>query len=192
MNNLLGYRKSEIEVNKIAKTSISISTKDQKFVSDAKLPSDYIAIALGGEWDYRTYNNWDKVVEELIRKDSNLHILLIGSENAKDDAKTILGKFSHANVISCVAKFTFNQTAQIIKQAQILLCCDGGLMHSANAVNTTIIPLFARLSEEMQLTENNCSFALFDKTNVNNILFEDILQKYYEAANFDHNYLLSE
>ena len=166
--------------------------KTKSLLMMQKLPSDYIAIALGGEWGYRTYNNWDKVIEALIRKDNNLNILLIGSENAKDYAKTILGKFSNPNVISCVAKFTFNQTVQIIKQAQILLCCDGGLMHSANAVNTTIIPLFARLSEEMQLTENNCSFSLFDKANVNNILFEDILQKYDEAANFDHNHLPSE
>ena len=192
MNNLLGYRKSEIEINKISKTSISISTKDQKFVNNIKLPSSYIAIALGGEWSYRTYNNWAKVIEELIRKDNNINIVLIGSENAKDYEKTILGKFSHANVISCVAQFTFNQTTQIIKKAQILLCCDGGLMHSASAVNTRIVPLFARLSEEMQLTENNRSFSLFDKTNVNNILFKDILQKYDEATNFDHNHLLIE
>ena len=184
MNNLLDYRKGEVEVNKIAKTSISISNKDQKFVKHAKLPSDYIAIALGGEWSYRTYNNWDKVIEELIRKDKNMNIILIGSENAKDYEKIILDKFSHANIFSCVAKFSFNQTAQIIKQARILFCCDGGLMHSANAVNTKIIPLFARLSERMQLTECNRSFSLFDKTDVNNILFEDILKKYHEAANF--------
>ena len=184
MNNLLSYRKDKVEVNKIAKTSISISTKDQKFVNNIKLPSRYIAIVLGGEWSYRTYNNWDKVIEELIRKDNNLNIILIGSANAKDYAKIILDKFSHANVFNCVAKFTFNQTAQIIKQARILFCCDGGLMHSANAVNTPIIPLFARLSEGMQLTECNHSFSLFDKTDVNNILFEDILLKYDEAANF--------
>ncbi len=192
MNNLLGYRKSETELNKIAKSSISISTQDQKLVKKVKLPSNYIAIALGGEWSYRTYNNWDKVIEKLISKDNNINIVLIGSQNAKDYEKTILAKFSHANVYSCVAKFTFNQTTQIIKKAQILLCCDGGLMHSANAVNTPIIPLFARLSERMQLTENNCSFSLFDKTNVNNIVFENILQKYDEAVNCDHNHPLGE
>ena len=184
MNNLLDYRKGEVEVNKIAKTSISISTKDQKFVNQAKLPSNYIAIALGGEWNYRTYNNWDKVIEELIRKDNNLNIILIGSENAKDYAKTILGKFSHANVFSCVAKFTFNQTAQIINQAEILLCCDGGLMHAANAFNTIIVPLFAYLNEDMQLTESNFAYTLFDKRDVNNIRVQDILQKYNEASNF--------
>ena len=183
MNNLLGYRKGKVEINKMAKSSISISTKDKKFINKAKLPSNYVAIALGGEWSYRTYNYWDKVIEELTRKENNLNILLIGSENAQDCEKNILDKFPNANVFSCVAKFTFNQTAQIIKQAKILLCCDGGLMHSANAVDTTIIPLFARLSEEMQLTECNHSFPLFDKTDVNNILFEDILQKFNEAVN---------
>jgi len=65
-------------------------------------------------------------------------------------------------------------------------------MHAANAVNTTIVALFARLTEEMQLTESNSSFSLFDKDNVNNILVEDILNKYKEASISVHNNLLGE
>ena len=95
-----------------------------------------------------------------------------------------MDQFSHDNVLDCVAKFTFNQTSQIIKQAQILFCCDGGLMHSANAVKTPVIVLFARLTNQMQLTESICAFSLYDKNNVNNISVQQILQKYNEAANF--------
>ena len=184
MNNLLGYRKGEVEVNKIAKSSMSISIKDQNVIQEAKLPRRYIAIALGGEWSYRTYNEWDKVVEKLLINDKNLNVIVLGSDNAIISAKKIMDKFSHMNVFDCVAKFTFNQTSQIIKQAQILLCCDGGLMHSANAVNTPIVALFAKLTAQMQLTESICAFSLYDKNNVNNISVQQILQKYNEAANF--------
>ena len=55
-------------------------------------------------------------------------------------------------------------------------------MHSANAVKTPIISLFARLDANMQLTESICAFPLFDKRDVNNILVEDIIQKYNEAS----------
>ena len=65
----------------------------------------------------------------------------------------------------------------------ILLCCDGGLMHAANSVSTPIVPLFARLSEQMQLTNSICSFSLFDELDVNNIPFEDICDMYLEAYN---------
>ena len=97
-------------------------------------------------------------------------------------------KFANYNIFNCVAKFTFKQTAEIINQAKILFCCDGGLMHSANAVKTPIISLFARLEANMQLTESICAFPLFDKRDVNNILVEDILQKYKEACNIVENH----
>ena len=127
-------------------------------------------------------------LEKLISRDNNINIILIGSGNAKDSAKVIFDKFSNHNVINCVAKFTFKQTAEIINQAKILLCCDGGLMHSANAVKTPIISLFARLEAHMQLTESICAFPLFDKRDVNNISVDDILQKYNDANNIVENH----
>ena len=190
MNHLLGYVKNEDEVNKIAKTSISISGIDKALIQKIKLPSNFVALAIGGEWNYRTYNKWDFVIEKLISQDNDLNIILVGSDNAKHSARVIMDKFSKYKVYNFVAKFSFNQTAEIISRAKILLCCDGGLMHSANAVNTPIVALFARLTEEMQLTESISSFSLFDKDNVNNILVEDILNKYKEAAIFVHNHHL--
>ena len=188
MNNLLGYVKNENEINKIARASISISTADQKLIQKTELPSSFIAIVIGGEWNHRTYNKWDSVIEKLISKENNINIILIGSYNAKDSAKKIFDKFYHHNVINCVAKFTFKQTAEIINQAKILFCCDGGLMHSANAVKTPIISLFARLDADMQLTESICAFPLFDKRDVNNILVKDIIEKYNEASNVIDNH----
>jgi len=188
MNNLLGYIKNENELNKIARTSISISIDDQKLIQKTELPHRFIAIVIGGEWEHRTYNKWDSVIEKLISKDNNINIVLIGSDNAKENAKVIFDKFDNYNIFNFVAKFTFKQTAEIINQAKILFCCDGGLMHSANAVKTPIISLFARLEANMQLTESICAFPLFDKTDVNNILVDDILRKYDDACNVVENH----
>ena len=88
--------------------------------------------------------------------------------------------------MSYVAKFTFNQTTEIINQAKLLICCDGGLMHAANAVETPIIPLFARLQEQMQLTSSIKAFPIFDPTNVNNILVKAEGKKlYFSATNLE-------
>lgn len=184
MNQILSYKKTFQQINKMAKCSLTISIKDIEKIEKTNLPSCYIAIAIGGEWDYRTYKNWDKVINELINKNLNLKIVLIGSNNGHDEAELITKKFSNNNIFNCVSKFTFNQTAQIICQAKILLCCDGGLMHSANAVNTVIVSLFARLDRDMQLTDSNCAFSLFDKTDVNNISYKEVLKKFNEALNY--------
>ena len=188
INHLLGYIKTENKINASAKASMSISKTDQGVVEQINLPDNYIAIVLGGEWDYRTYNKWSQVIEKILVKDKQTNIVFIGSGNAKSIVKNLLSQFSENNTFDCVAKYSFNQTAQIIKQAKILLCCDGGLMHSANAVNTTTVPLFARLTPQMQLTNVINAHPLFDKTDVNNISVEAILEKYDEASNFVGNH----
>jgi heptosyltransferase-2 len=192
MNHLLGYVRTENKINTSAKASMSISKKDQEVVRKISLPNNYIAIVLGGEWNYRTYNNWDKVIQQILASDKQTNFVFIGSANAKDKAKEFLKKFPEDNTANCVAKYSFNQTAQIIQQAKILLCCDGGLMHAANAVGTSIVPLFARLTPKMQLTDAVTAFPLFDQKDVNNISADDVLEKYYQAANYVDNRLQGE
>jgi len=184
MNHLLGYTKSEDKINASARASMLISKADQEIINQIDLPDRYIAIVLGGEWDYRTYNAWDKVITQILDNDQKINIVFIGSGNATSIAKELLGQFSESNIFDCVGKYSFNQTAQIIKQSQTLLCCDGGLMHASNAVNTPIAPLFARLTPQMQLTNAIVAFPLFDKSDVNNISVESVLEKYNEASNF--------
>jgi hypothetical protein len=191
MNHLLGYPKSESEINSSARSSISINTTDKEIVNKINLPDNYIAVALGGEWGYRTYQNWGKVIENILKKDNYLNIVLLGSGNAHDIVKKIVLQFSNANIFNCVDRYSFSQTAQIISQSDILLCCDGGLMHAANSLNKTIIPLFARLTPAMQLTDCINAFPLFDDSDVNNITTEDVIERYFEAINNNHNNLLS-
>jgi len=191
LNNLLGYIKTEEEITNIANSSISISSDEKCLVDTLNLPQKFIAIVIGGEWDYRTYNNWSELIQKLQSKDKSLKIVLVGSINAKTDEKQILESFHSSNLVSYVAKFTFKQTAQIIRKATILFCCDGGLMHAANAFGTINICLFARIQAEMRLTKACKSFPLFDETDVNNILVDEIMLTYLEAVNFDRNHLLT-
>ena len=182
LNQLLGYSKDEIEINSIAKCSLEVSSADKSVVLNSNLPTNYIAISLGGEWKYRTYNNWQYIIEELIADNKNLNIVLLGSRNATVITKKIKNKYHHPNIIDCVNQFTFNQTAEIINRAKILLCCDGGLMHAANSVNTPIVALFAKLSSEMQLTEAITAFSMFDEYDVNNIKAEEVILNYKKLA----------
>ena len=187
MNQLLGYINNETEISKIAKASLSISIDDKKVIQRLKLPEKYISIAVGGEWAYRTFNQWDLIIERLSNRNDRLNIVLVGSENGNNAAQGLMEKFLDSNIINCVAKFTFNQTAEIINKASILLCCDGGLMHAANAVNTPIVPLLARLNEQMQLTDSICSFAVFDELDVNNLDINNIYKMCIEASDFVEN-----
>lgn len=189
LNNLLGYIKSEEEINDIARCSISISSDDCKLVEALKLPKKYTAIVIGGEWQYRTYNNWTKLIQKLLIRDKSLNLVLLGSDNAKKSEKQILEHFSTSNLVSYVAKLTFNQTAQVINKAEILFCCDGGLMHAANSLDTINISLFAKLQAKMQLTKTCRSFPLFDIEDVNNISVEKLIMKFDDVTKLlDYKY----
>jgi heptosyltransferase-2 len=192
MNHLLGYPKSENEINSSAKCSISISNVDKKVINNSNLPDDFITIVIGGEWEYRTYKKWDKVIEYVLKNNNKLNIVLIGSKNAEEDARKIWSKFPSRNIFNCIANFSFNQTAEIISKSKIVLCCDGGLMHAANSFNKTIIPLFARLEPNMQLTKCIKAFSLYDEQDVNNISVESIIEKYAEATSSFDNHLQGE
>lgn len=187
INNLLGYLKSADEINKLAISSISISNNDKFSILDLKLPKNYIAIAIGGEWLNRTYNRWIEVIQGLLEYDPSLNIVILGSSNGKEVAKKIIKMFPSEIVFDCVNKFSFCQTTEIIKRSSILICCDGGLMHAANASKKTMIVLLARLTSEMQLTPLSKYFALYDKDNVNNISASRVINKYKEVINLSES-----
>jgi len=178
MNFLLGGLLSENEINSVAMPAITVSRVDKNIVGDSNLPERYIAIAIGGEWEYRTYSYWEQVIQMLLEDDAELNIVLIGSGNGVVEAKKLLARFPTDRLFNAVSKFTFNQTAQIIRQAQVLLCCDGGLMHAANAVDTPVVALFARLTAEMQLTKASSAHYLYDRESVRNIKPEDVFKQY--------------
>lgn len=186
LNNLLGYEKSETEINNIAKNILSISDSDKSVVTDL-LPKEFIAICIGGEWQYKTYQKWGDLIEKIFKKNQKINIVLLGSSNAQRQSQDLIVRFNNYKFIDLVSKLTFNQTAEVIKRSKISICCDGGLMHAANAVNANIIALIARLKPEMLLVNDN-AVALFDKNNVNNIEVESVFNIYCEMSSlFDNN-----
>ena len=183
LNNLLGLKMSSYEINHIARPSMKISK-----VKSIKLPNEYITIAIGGEWEYRTYNNWLGVVSIILRNYKNINIILVGSENGKIYAESIVSKFSEGQVIDCVGKYSYKETAYIISKSNLFIGCDGGLMHAANCFQRILVPLFARLEPSMQLTENMPAFPEFDYDDVNNISVNSIFRSFDSAFKFSDKY----
>jgi ADP-heptose:LPS heptosyltransferase len=191
MNYLLGYIKNENEINGLAKNSIFISKKDQETVKNI-VPKKYIVIGVGGEWQYKTYNKWDKVINQLTLYDKDLSIIFVGSHNATKISKDLLNQFPENLFLNFTSRLSFNQTAEVIRRSEAFLCCDGGLMHAAIALNVNIVPLFARLTAEMLVVKGFEFYTLFDSHDVNNIKVNDILLKYYDVVNPAYNHLRDE
>lgn len=183
MNNLLGNINSEKKIKEKSRNTISISKNDEELVQNI-IPEVFISFVLGGEWSYRTYSKWEEVVLRISSENSKLKIVFLGSYNAKNIANQILSELPHAHIYNFVDKLTFKQSTEVMRKSKVVFCCDGGLMHSANAVHAKTISLFARKEPKILLTGNEDSINLYDDTDVNNILSEKILSKFNEINVF--------
>ena len=188
MNYLLDYPMTEEEIIDNAKNSLSISRKDQEIVQNI-IPKNYITISLGGEWKYKTYQKWSEVINQLLLDNKNIKIIFVGSKNALRTSKQLLNIFPEDQLLDFTSILSFNQTAEVIRKSEVFLCCDGGLMHAATALNAKIVALFARLTPEMLLSKNTNLYSLHDQENVNNITPSKVISKYYEAINSADNHL---
>ncbi len=176
MNQLLSYPYDEKDINMMATPLISISAHNKEIIDKIGLPDVFITIAIGGRDHKRTFNRWSDVIRKIIYAHPNIKIALIGN-NSKEEVQNIRNKYPD-NIINLVAQYSFNQTAQIIKKSQLLLCCDGGLMHAANATNTPIIALFCHVMPKTRTTATNKSYVLYNKNDVNYIATDDIINKF--------------
>ncbi len=106
-----------------------------------KMPSSFIVIAVGGEWDFRTYKSWVEVIG-LIRQRSDIPIVLVGSDNGTADAEVILAA-GFSEVINMVGCTSFHEAVAWIKNAELFVGADGGLWHASCAVGRPSVVLFA-------------------------------------------------
>ena len=153
--------------------SISVPDRDINFQS-----SD-VCIALGGEWAFRTYENWLPIVEWL--HSQNLSIMLIGSSNGIENSLSIIKNIP--SVRSTVGQLTLPQVVKQIAHCKVFIGADGGLWHAACAIPVPTVVLFAdcqifdeggnRVTRE---TKDMVCETLYDATEVSNIPSSAIIQ----------------
>lgn len=177
INQLLGSSFNSDYIKKIAKPMLTITHSDKLIIDNYYLPDKFITIAIGGASRQRTFSKWSELVSSMISKKLVDNVILIGSIDACKDADYIL-KVNPNNVTSMVGKCSFKQSARIIQKSQFLICADGGLLHAANAVNTTVISLFYYINPMVRLVDSNKSIGLVDIQDINNIGIESIIEKF--------------
>jgi heptosyltransferase-2 len=101
-----------------------------------------IAICVGGVDPRRTYQHWELVVAELVAQGAK-DFVLVGSNNGAAAARQLVEKFSaDASIDNQVGATSIHQTRAILRNASVLACSDGGLMHVAAADDVPMVALF--------------------------------------------------
>jgi heptosyltransferase-2 len=175
------YRIAELfEVNlnnleNLAKPSLTISPTAQATIANFFLPEDVIAIAVGGEWDFRTFDRWTEVIDLLYEKGER-HIVLVGSSNGLKTANQILNKYP--TLWDFVGQLSLSETVAVLAKSKVVLCADGGILHLANAIDKPTVSLFASIHPQLRLTQANLSIPLYDDISVKNISANAVFTAY--------------
>lgn len=102
-------------------------------------PEFDVCIAIGGEWAFRTYDQWSEVVSWLVAQ--GYSVSLVGSDNGVRSASEILE--IEPTVRSTVGASTLPEVVAEIAKAKVFIGADGGLWHIACAIPIPSVVLFA-------------------------------------------------
>jgi len=135
-----------------------------------------IGITIGGIDSKRIYQHWISVIKLL--QASNLSFVLVGSANGLDSAKIIEELCASASINNKVNCQTLSQCRETMGQLDLILCCDGGLMHLALTTTTPTVCLFnALINPDWRLPQSdNCTALQSDTEEVSGIAPELIAQ----------------
>ena len=98
-----------------------------------------VCVAVGGEWAFRTYQNWLEIISWLVR--NGYSVSLVGSDNGIEMSEEIVA--SEPSVRSTVGTLSLQEVAVEIAGARSFIGADGGLWHIACAIPKPTVVLFA-------------------------------------------------
>ena len=107
---------------------------------------EYIAIAIGAQFATKRLP-LEKLI--LIIEKINHSIILLGDSNDALVAEKICANFPNKLIENACGKYSLNQSASIVKQAQVLLTHDTGLMHIASCFNQKIVGVWGNTVPEL-------------------------------------------
>lgn len=108
----------------------------------------FIAFAIGGQHQGKMLPN-SKIIE--ICNALNQPIILLGGADDVKNAAEIVVK-SSATIYNAVGKLSLNQSASLLKQANVVITHDTGLMHIASAFKKKIISIWGATVPEFGMS----------------------------------------
>jgi ADP-heptose:LPS heptosyltransferase len=151
---LVNFKKDNLPdvhiVDRYMKTLESFNIKyDQKgldffFSKDYQFPTSlynvsqkYIAFVIGAKFNTKRLST-EKIEE--ICSNQKLPIVLIGGKEEEEEGNAIAKKFDHVD--SMCGKVNLMDSAHLVKNAQVVICHDTGLMHIASAFQKNIVSIW--------------------------------------------------
>lgn len=121
----------------------------QNEIDPGSLPSNigkkYIALVIGAK--HATKQMPDEMLSELCTR-LNYPVVLLGGPGDKEKAEAIMKASKNQNVYNASGKYNLQQSASLVKQSQLVISHDTGLMHISAAFQKKIISIWGNTIPE--------------------------------------------
>lgn len=114
-------------------TSCGINNRD-------KIVSVQFGVSPGMRWKQWSLTNYRKLCDMILEL-PNTKVILHGSPSEVDMINSVVGKM-HKKPVIAAGKTSVKQAAAIIKESDLLICNDSGLMHIAVAAATPVVAIY--------------------------------------------------
>lgn len=127
-----------------------------------KLTGPYVAIAIGAKF-YTKRLPYIKIIEICDKLD--MPIVLLGGLDDLARGEEIVFKTKNLRVVNACGVLNLNQSASVVKQSQLLLSNDTGLMHIGAAFNKNMVTVWGNTVPELGMTPymDNEKFKIIQK-----------------------------
>ena len=131
------------------------------------------ALLLGGVHAIKTYRRWPEVIQLLRARwpgDRELpEFTLVGSQNGLPHVGPVMTALAGCAATSHVGALTLRQTARALAACDFFIGTDGGLMHSAVALDVPGVAVFGKFLPPLYLPPKSNMHSVYDATDVNNV-----------------------
>lgn len=167
---LLELSSSETEIGRMARPSMWASVDEKAAIAALGLPPSPIVMAIGGVRDWCTYQQWPQVLQALHAAGVKAPVVLIGSDNGLAMRDRIVAAKTGMTLIDRVARHTLGEVQALMREAALIVCADGGLLHVAHTTGLPVVTLFAGISEpRFRVTPANPTRWLYGKNWVDDV-----------------------
>lgn len=128
--------------------SLNIGESDLAFKKYGIKKKSYIVINLHMKFGKNDLRNWP-YFDQLISILSQKHTIVIIGQNKKNKIK------NDHNIIDLVNKTNLSDILHILKNAKLVICPDGSIMHMSYALNTKVIGMFGPVDYRKRAPINN-------------------------------------
>lgn len=131
----------------------------------------FLAAKESRSWSFKRF---DKLIQQLLKKYPNMHVVLTGSASESFAAKSLT---THSRIINLMGKTNVTQLAALLSRCQLLLTGDTGPMHIACAVSLPLVLLCGMTDPNHTgpYPQNN-HHTIIQKNGMENISVEEVYQ----------------